>query len=183
MKLGVSHLIDPGLMPLVEQSRSFYADRVAGRGPGSQEELHAVRTTVAAPAASTIPPVEESVSAAGRSVPVRIHPPTDKPATGVVLEIHGGGFYLGSAADSDNRNRQLADSLGVAVVSVDYRLAPEHPWPAAPEDCQTAALWLAANAADRFGTTKLAIIGFSASTHPDTQGAAQPHRGGWARST
>lgn len=162
MKLGLSHLIDPDLLPLVERSRSFYADRVPGRGPSSWEELRAIRATVVGRAASKPPPIEESVSAAGRSVPVRIHTPADRPATGAVLEIHGGGFYMGSAADSDDRNRQLADSLGVAVVSVDYRLAPEHPWPAAPEDCETAALWLAANAPGRFGTTRLAIIGFSA---------------------
>lgn len=162
MKLGLSHLIDPGLLPLVERSRCFYADRAPGRGPSSREELRAIRAAVVGPAASGPSPVEESISAAGRTVLVRIHTPTDRPATGAVLEIHGGGFYMGSAADSDDRNRQLADSLGVAVVSVDYRLAPEHPWPDAPEDCETAALWLADNAMGRFGTTKLAIIGFSA---------------------
>jgi acetyl esterase len=79
-----------------------------------------------------------------------------------LLEIHGGGFYLGSAAESDVRNRQLADALGMAVVSVDYRLAPEDPWPAAPDDCETAALWLVEHACQRFGTTNLAVGGFSA---------------------
>jgi acetyl esterase/lipase len=78
------------------------------------------------------------------------------------LELHGGGFYMGSAADSDRRNRRLVDALGIAVVSVDYRLAPEHPWPAACDDCETAARWLAAHAEQRFGTTQLAIGGFSA---------------------
>lgn len=88
--------------------------------------------------------------------------PLREQATGVVLEIHGGGFYMGSAARSDIRNRQLADAQGVAIVSVDYRLAPEQPWPAAPDDCETAALWLVEHVADRFGTTKLGIMGFSA---------------------
>ncbi len=60
------------------------------------------------------------------------------------------------------RNRRLADTLGVAVVSVDYRLAPEHPWPCAPDDCETAAMWLAEQAASRFGTSRLALGGFSA---------------------
>jgi acetyl esterase/lipase len=80
----------------------------------------------------------------------------------VVLDLHGGGFYLGSAAAGDVRNRQLADALGAAVVSADYRLAPEDPWPAAPDDCETAALWLAEHAEQCFGTTSLSIAGFSA---------------------
>lgn len=88
--------------------------------------------------------------------------PTSATPRGVFLDIHGGGFYMGSAAGSDVRNRELADTLGIAVVSVEYRLAPEDPWPAAPDDCETVALWLAEHAADRFGTRRLAIGGFSA---------------------
>lgn len=56
----------------------------------------------------------------------------------------------------------LADTLGVAVVSVDYGLAPEHPWPAAPDDCETAAVWLVDNAGVEFGTPRLLIGGASA---------------------
>jgi acetyl esterase len=162
MNLGLTDLSDPRLLPLVEGSRAFYANRAAGRGPSSWEELRAVRANLAPPAPSQPPAVEERVGVDGRSVPLRIHVPTDRPATGVLLEIHGGGFYMGSAAASDVRNRQLADALGVAIASVDYRLAPENPWPAAPDDCEVAALWLAERAQDRFGATQLAIVGFSA---------------------
>lgn len=126
------------------------------------KELRTVRAGAAKPAPANPPAVEELVVIDGRSVPLRIHAPVDAAAKGVFMEIHGGGFYMGSAAGSDVRNRQLADALGVAVASVDYRLAPEHPWPAAPEDCETAALWLVQHAPQRFGTTKLAVGGFSA---------------------
>lgn len=121
-----------------------------------------MRAMAAAPAPSYPPAVVEVVCTGGRSVPVRIHVPASGEVAGVFLEIHGGGFYLGSAEGSDVRNRDLADALGLAVVSVDYRLAPEHPWPAAPDDCEAAALWLADHAEHRFGTTKLSIGGFSA---------------------
>ena len=92
---------------------------------------------------------------------MRIHLPQGRPPGAVLLEIHGGGFYLGSAAGSDVKNRRLADALGIAIVSVEHRLAPENPWPAAPDDCETAALWLLEHAEDRFGTTRIAVSGFS----------------------
>lgn len=162
MRFGLPHLIDPRLLPFVDDSRAFYARRAAGVGPQNWEELRGVRASAAVPASSSPPAVVEHVGIGGRSVEVRIQVPEDRTATGVLLEIHGGGFYLGSAAGSDIRNRRLADGLGIAVVSVDYRLAPKHPWPAAPDDCETAALWLAEQSAERFGTSRLAIGGFSA---------------------
>jgi acetyl esterase/lipase len=162
MHLGLANLIDPRLLLLVDESRAFYEKRAAGRGPNSVEELRTVRAGAAKPAPASPPAVEELVVADGRSVPLRIHTPVDAAVKGVFLEIHGGGFYMGSAAGSDVRNRRLADALGVAVASVDYRLAPEHPWPAAPDDCETAALWLVEHAQHRFGTAKLAVGGFSA---------------------
>ncbi|MFD6155323.1 alpha/beta hydrolase [Nocardia sp. NPDC060256] len=162
MHLGLATLIDPRLRLLVAESRAFYEKRAAGRGPNSSAELRIVRAGVAEPAPASPPAVEELVVVDGRSVPLRIHTPVDTAVKGVFLEIHGGGFYMGSAAGSDVRNRQLADALGVVVASVDYRLAPEYPWPAAPDDCETAALWLVEHARHRFGTAELAIGGFSA---------------------
>jgi acetyl esterase/lipase len=59
----------------------------------------------------------------------------------------------------------LADEAGLAVVSVGYRLAPEHPMPAGPDDCEAAACWLAENCLERFGTDRLLIGGESAGAH------------------
>ncbi|MFD6446526.1 alpha/beta hydrolase [Promicromonospora sp. NPDC060204] len=162
MNLGLHHLIDPRLRSLVEETSEFYAHRPSGQGPGGWEELLAVRARLANPAAADPPPVEEVVSAGGRDVRLRIHEPVGAPSSGVLLELHGGGFYLGTAAGSDVRDRALADALGITVIGVDYRLAPEHPWPAAPDDCETAALWVAEHMSERFGTSRFAIGGFSA---------------------
>jgi acetyl esterase/lipase len=63
---------------------------------------------------------------------------------GVFLHIHGGGFMLGRAHHQDVPLAALATQSQVAVVSVDYRLAPEDPHPAGPDDCEAAAVWLAA---------------------------------------
>jgi len=169
MQFGLESVIGEELAPYVEESRSFYAARRAGAGsqpqpdPSTQEGLQEARARQTLPATPPGPrAVERLAEAAGRQVPVRILAPESGTARGVYLDIHGGGFYMDSAARSDARNRRLADALGVAVASVDYRLAPEHPWPAAPDDCETAALWLLEEAETRFGTTRLAIGGVSA---------------------
>jgi acetyl esterase/lipase len=168
-------LIDGGLAAYVEDSRAFYVERAAASAagdprpdPSTPEGLQQARALEAARARSVSAPlgaarpVEALAEVAGRRVPVRIFAPATGPARSVHLDIHGGGFYMGLAARGDAHNRRLADARGVAVVSVDYRLAPEHPWPAAAEDCETAALWLVEEAEARFGTTRLTIGGLSA---------------------
>lgn len=62
-----------------------------------------------------------------------------------LLWIHGGGFVFGVARQDDHRCAQLAHDLGIIVAAVDYRLAPEHPFPAGLEDCHEALVWLAAH--------------------------------------
>lgn len=81
---------------------------------------------------------------------------------GVLLHIHGGGFMLGSAAHQDAVLQRIADNVGVVCVSVEYRLAPENPFPAAWDDCEAAALWLLQHAEKEFGAAPLLIAGESA---------------------
>ncbi len=160
--IGWRNLVRPGLAEHAAQCRAFYAARGERRGPASLEELHEARARqVRAPRPATVT-VEHVEDAAGRAVPLRITLPADARPRGVYLDIPGGGFYLSSAAAADARNAELAGSLGVAVVGVDYRLAPEDPWPAAPDDCEAAARWLVDHAEVRFGTRNLVIGGSSA---------------------
>ncbi len=163
MQIGLESLINPALAAHVEECRDFNAASSPKSGPSTLEGLHAARAMRRATSTVPGPPaVEQLIEAGGRQVPVRILAPESATIRGVYLDVHGGGFYMGSAARGDARNRGLADALGVAVVSVDYRLAPEHPWPSAPDDCETAALWLLDQAETHFGTTRLAIGGASA---------------------
>jgi len=104
-----------------------------------------------------------NATALGREVRVRIFRP--EMINGVYLHIHGGGWTIGAADMQDQSLTALSEAANVAVVSVDYRLAPEHPWPLPADDCETAALWLAENAATLFGTDRLAIGGESAGAH------------------
>ena len=86
-------------------------------------------------------------------------------ASGVLLHIHGGGWALGAHDQQDFLLEAIAQRTGLAVVSVGYRLAPEHPYPAAPDDCEAAALWLIEHAQREFGTDRLYIGGESAGAH------------------
>jgi acetyl esterase/lipase len=125
--------------------------RAGGRGPGGQPIIYsdnAIQRTIAGPAGEIglrcfIPPRVE----------------------GAYLYIHGGGWVLGSNDSSDVRLETIANQSNLAVLSVDYRLAPEHPYPAGPDDCEAAALWLAKNAVSEFGTNRLLIGGDSAGAH------------------
>lgn len=72
---------------------------------------------------------------------VRISEPDDAPK-GIYLHLHGGGWTIGAADQYDKGNQAFAKASGLRVVSVAYRLAPEHPWPAQKEDCVAAARWV-----------------------------------------
>ena len=95
-------------------------------------------------------------------IPIRIYRHDGDP-TGLVVYFHGGGFCIGSIGLMDGVARELAHSSGANVVSVGYRLAPEHPYPAGLDDCEVVTRWAVANA-ERFGTTpdRVAVAGESA---------------------
>ncbi len=104
-----------------------------------------------------------TIDGPGGPLPLRIIAPENP--RGVYLHIHGGGWTIGTADEQDPWLDRLADRCGLAVVSVEYRLAPEHPFPAGPDDCEAAALWLVREAESRFGTSRLFIGGESAGAH------------------
>ena len=81
-------------------------------------------------------------------VPVRIYRPEGAPSPAPVhIHIHGGGWFMGSIATVDPMARELASATQMVVVSVGYRLAPEHRWPTAPEDVYSVLEWVHDNAA------------------------------------
>lgn len=131
----------------------------------TRDNIDEVRETMAAQPA---PEIETDVAieerrCAGPDGDVRVlvyRRPADGPQP-ALLWIHGGGYILGNA--EDDRARRIAEQVDCAVFSVDYRLAPEHPFPAGPEDCFAALRWLAAEA-DALGVDRdrIAIGGASA---------------------
>lgn len=102
----------------------------------------------------------------GRSIPCRLVVPTNnKTVDGVYLHIHGGGWVLGSEKGQDPVLQDLANTNGVVMLSVGYRLAPEYPFPAGANDCYDVAEWLIDNAEANFNTPMKYVGGESAGGH------------------
>jgi acetyl esterase len=106
-------------------------------------------------------------------VPARLYRADGADGAPVVVYLHGGGWVLGGLETHDGLCRLIADRSGCAVLAVDYRLAPEHPYPAAFEDLERAVDWLRGTGAARLGVdpTRLAIAGDSAGGHLAAVGA------------
>lgn len=94
-------------------------------------------------------------------IPCRVIRPEGRPR-GVYLHFHGGGMITGSPEMNDATNLELAKRHGLVTVSVDYRLAPEHPYPAGPDDGVAVAAWLIEHAERELGSAKLLTGGESA---------------------
>ena len=115
------------------------------------------------------------------TIPVRVYrPDADGPLPTVVF-FHGGGFVIGDLDTHDGVCRLLCRDVGAVVVSVDYRLAPEHPFPAAVDDAYAAVTWVAAHL-DEYGAdaTRLAVAGDSAGGNLAAVCAQQAHADGLA---
>ena len=108
---------------------------------------------------------ERLIPGPAEAIRVRIYWPTavsDMPSP-IVVFAHGGGFVFCDLDSHDDLCRRMSNGTGAVVISVDYRLAPEHPWPAATEDVYAATAWAAENAAELGADpARLAIAGDSA---------------------
>ena len=98
-------------------------------------------------------------------LPVRLCLPAAGDPDGIYLYLHGGGWVLGACDVQDPMLARIADRAQAAVVSVGYRLAPEHPFPAGADDCEAVAQWLVEHGHHRFGTDRMVVGGESAGAH------------------
>lgn len=151
--------LDPaaqGLLDLIEQLGVPPIDAMT---PQECRAAFAALRDPTAPVAEVASAVETVI----RGVPVRVYTPFGPGPFPVLLWLHGGGWVIGSAEQSDPTARELCRRAGCLVVSVDYRLAPEHVFPAGLDDVLEVARWLRSNAAELGGDPdRLAVGGDSA---------------------
>jgi acetyl esterase len=164
--------IDPALAPILAAMRDAFAPGAHLLEPA---EFRARMERMAAAARPPYPPglevSDRQVDLDGHRVPVRIYRPLDAGPTGTLLYLHGGGWVGGSVATHDASCAAIARDVPCNVVSVDYRLAPEHPYPAALDDSILVAQWLCGSAAPAWvDRTRLAIGGDSAGANLATAG-------------
>ena len=157
-------------MPLDPQAQAFVDQLAAARelkfSEMSPPELRRLMESLdaATPPGPDLPSVEDiTIPVMDGPITARVYRPTTEGPLPVLVWYHGGGWVIGSVAGSDATCRHLAQRSGCAVVSVEYRLAPEHPYPAAPRDCYDALRWVVDHA-DELGVdpTRVAVGGDSA---------------------
>ena len=105
----------------------------------------------------------ESINGPDGAIPLFIYEPEE--VRGVYVFIHGGGWFGGSHTGPAPAMMTIARQTRTAAIGIDYRLAPKHPYPAAPDDCEVFALWLLENASKMFGTDSIVLSGHSAGAH------------------
>lgn len=157
-------------MPLGREAEAFLKQLAEAGGPALNElspvEARQMTEQLAAfggeaePVASV---VDRTIPGPAGEIPVRIYTPAGAEPFPVLLYFHGGGWVIGSPNTVHATCALLANRAGAVVVSVDYRLAPEHKFPAAAEDCYAATVWAAENARSFGGDPRrIAVAGDSA---------------------
>ena len=142
-------------MPLDPQAKAFL-DQLAAMGGQPLSSMPVPMARQAMEMLLHLRPAEVPIAAVANrtipgpagDIPVRVYTPSGTAPFPLLVFFHGGGWVLGGLETHDEICRTLANGAGCVVVSVDYRLAPEHRYPAAAEDCYAATQWCAAHAAE-----------------------------------
>jgi acetyl esterase len=138
--------LDPDMKALLDQMAAAKMPSFHQMTPQAAREQMTRRTTGGDPV--PVARVEDrKVAGPHGEIPIRIYTPNGNGPFGVLVYFHGGGWVLGNIEMTDQPCRMITKEAGCVTVSVDYRLAPEHKFPAGPEDCYVVTKWVAENAA------------------------------------
>jgi acetyl esterase len=151
--------LDPGAQAVLElmESSGMFA---AGMSPEEARAAMAAATSADLMPRHPLFAVDDrTIPGPAGEIPVRVYRPSATPALPILMWLHGGGWVIGNLETHDNICRQLCDAAGVIVVSVDYRLAPEHKFPAAVDDAVAAWKWVNDNAIELGGDARRIAVG------------------------
>ncbi len=159
---GYNHgmTLDPQIQKVLEYLENAGDGEISLLSVAQARELSRKRPLPAGPA---LPVTERRIPGPGGEIPLRVYTPALATTPGALVYFHGGGFVQGDLDSHDALCRQIALDAKCVVVSVDYRLAPEHKYPAAVHDCYAATCWVHENA-DLLGVDhqRIAVGGDSA---------------------
>ena len=155
--------LDPQAKAVLDQFASMGGPQLHEMSVAQARELILGMVALAGEPESIARIENRTVPGPAGQIPVRIYTPLGTAPFPVLVYFHGGGWVIGNLDTHDGICRSLANRVGCLVVSVDYRLAPEHRFPAAPEDCYAATRWLAEHAGSLGGDKgRIAVGGDSA---------------------
>ncbi len=152
-------------MPLGQQEQAFIDQLAAGGGRGFHEmEVAEARQAILqlfqVENPEPVAKVEDrTIPTPNGDLPIRLYTPEGDGPLPVLVFFHGGGWVVGNLESHDATCRALANAAGCITLAVDYRLAPEHKFPAAPEDCYEATKWAVLNAAALGGDPQRVAVG------------------------
>jgi acetyl esterase len=160
----------PPVMPSVEQTETdpqvkAVVDRMAAAGvlhPMTVEEVRAAYAfyqTLSGTPEKIFHVADRSISGPAGEIPIRIYSPNSSTNLPILVFFHSGGFVAGNLDSEDTPLRAVTNRCGCIVVSVDYRLAPKNPYPAAPEDAFAATKWVSEHAAEFGGDAQRIAVG------------------------
>ena len=144
-------MTEPFVRPDVRQFLDFLTSMPGPRmhemeAPAARQVYEAMRDVADTPVGPLATIADLSIPGPAGAIPARLFDARERREPGpAVVFFHGGGFVIGNLLTHASICAEMARVLDLPVISIDYRLAPEHPWPAAPDDCEAAARWIATN--------------------------------------
>ena len=153
--------VDPQIQALLDRGTGVPATHTLPVDEARRQYEARIALMAAAPEMASV--VERSIDGEGGPLKLRIYTPFGDSVFPLLMFFHGSGFVLCSLDTHDGMCRNLAAGIGCVVVSVDYRLAPEHKFPKGPDDCLAATRWAAVHAAEfRADPKRIMVAGDSA---------------------
>jgi len=151
--------LDPGTKTMLDQMSQMGGPTTREVGAVQSREMYKLMAALDGEPVD-VPRIEDLTI---EGLPARLYSSSTDPSLPILVWYHGGGFTIGDLDTADRTCRKLAAGTGALVVSIDYRLSPEQPFPAAADDCMSALRWIASNGASLGGDpSRIAVGGDSA---------------------